>query len=74
MVMSDAGSGVEHRVETVACPVCGDNVTVTAAYRQGEAGDIHLTDFECNHKGECGVPLWDPCPLYVLYSKRRFSK
>ena len=52
---------------TVACPVFGDTVTITATYLPREGRDPLLSDFTCDALGTCGIPSWDPCPLYVTY-------
>lgn len=54
------------RVETIGCPVHGSDVTCKVSYLI-EGGVSTLVDFECNMEGMCGIPSWDPCPLYVAY-------
>ncbi|MDH3215924.1 MAG: hypothetical protein OEN01_06470 [Candidatus Krumholzibacteria bacterium] len=70
--MGDVRSPVEHRVDKVACPLCGDNVTVSATYRHSDVGHKCLVDFGCNMEMACGIPSWDPCPLYVAYLEEGF--
>jgi hypothetical protein len=52
------------RVESMSCPVCGREVTCRVSYHDRE-GKRTLTYFECAMDGLCGIPRWDPCPLYV---------
>jgi hypothetical protein len=53
--------------ETVHCPVCGHDVDVTASYKIDEKGERALAGFTCILRGRCGIPAWDPCPMYVRY-------
>ena len=62
--MNANGMGVDRDVRMVNCPVCGKNVLVSVSYRS-EDGKPALVGFECDLEGQCGIPSWDPCPLYV---------
>lgn len=65
--MTDVRYGDEHRVDTLACPVSGTTVTVSATYRRADDGKRSLVDFGCSMEGTCGISAWDPCPVYVAY-------
>lgn len=56
----------DFRVESQGCPVYGAEVTCRVGYVT-HAGERTLSRFECNMEGMCGIPSWDPCPLYVRY-------
>jgi hypothetical protein len=64
--MTDSESHDDQRVEAIKCPVYGDQVTCRASYQKVNGADV-LVDFECNMEGMCGIPSWDPCPLYVAF-------
>ncbi len=71
-----AGDGAEKKgqVDRLGCPVMGDKVTVTARYDKNETGKDTLSYFSCDHEGKCGIPDWDPCPLYVTYREKKKKK
>ena len=64
--MTGTESGNEYLVERLGCPVYGDQVTCTATYQTSPGGRT-LVDFACNMEGMCGIPSFDPCPMYVAY-------
>jgi hypothetical protein len=49
----------------MACPQYGHTVTVRAVWHESVGRRPTLSDFACNCTGMCGIPAWDPCPLYV---------
>jgi hypothetical protein len=51
----------------VDCPVYGNKVRITANYVPTDDFVPALVDFDCNVQGKCGIPSWDPCPLFVRY-------
>jgi hypothetical protein len=55
------------RTEAVDCSVFGGEVEINATYMPTTAGERSLVDFTCSLEGKCGVPSWDPCPLFVRY-------
>jgi len=57
------------RSESIHCPVCGHEVAVTASFTPKEGENAKLADFSCVLRGHCGIPEWDPCPLYVKYQE-----
>lgn len=59
----------ESQMEKRLCPVCGREVTCRVIYTV--SGERRLVDFECSTEGECGIPSWDPCPLYVDYLEQK---
>jgi hypothetical protein len=59
------------REESVHCPVCGHEVDITASYKPRSGGDTKLADFSCVLRGHCGIPEYDPCPLYVKYLEEK---
>jgi hypothetical protein len=64
--MTNAPDRDDAGVESIGCPVHGGDVTCKVKYVTKEG--VHtLVDFECNMEGMCGIPSWDPCPLYVAY-------
>jgi hypothetical protein len=63
--MTRASNPRESQVETKRCPVCGREVTCRVIYTA--SGERRLVHFECSIEGKCGIPSWDPCPLYVDY-------
>jgi hypothetical protein len=68
--MAKPESSDNRRVESLGCPVYGAEVTCKVTYHVAD-GKIDLTEFECNMEGMCGIPSWDPCPLYVSYLEAR---
>ncbi len=60
----------KRRVESLGCPVYGGEVTCKVTYHI-VGGKIDLSEFECSMEGMCGIPCWDPCPLYVTYLEGR---
>ncbi len=71
-----AGDGTEKKgkVDKLGCPVVGSKVTVTTKYGKDELGKDSLTYFSCNREGTCGIPDWDPCPLYVTARETKGKK
>jgi hypothetical protein len=67
--MTHTDSHEDARVQAINCPVYGDRVTCRAFYRNVDGADV-LVEFECNMEGMCGIPSWDPCPLYVAFLER----
>ena len=73
--MAKSKAGEEQNVQTIECPVCGNEVTFTARFKHEKGGRKHLVDFGCDMRGKCGIPDWDPCPFYVLQRENKtFSK
>ena len=72
--MAGGGSKTKTQVDKLGCPVVGGNVTVTAKYEKDKAGKDTLSYFACDHDGKCGIPDWDPCPLYVTYRESKPKK
>lgn len=64
--MKPADSRHIHEVETLMCPVCGAEVSCKVSYAVA-GGRRSLVGFECEREGRCGIPSWDPCPLYVRH-------
>ena len=62
------------KVDTLGCPVVGDNVDVTSHYEKDASGKDTLVYFGCSMEGKCGIPDWDPCPLYVTYREKKRKK
>jgi hypothetical protein len=58
---------------TVPCPVSGSVVSVCATYQEADREEPALVDFECSGEGFCGIPSWDPCPLFVQCIERRLG-
>ena len=59
-------------VRRIYCPVYGRDVTLVARWDENVQDDAQdaphnegLMDFACRSNGMCGMPSWDPCPLYV---------
>lgn len=61
---------LEPLVESMGCPVSRRDVTCRVQYVVA-AGERSLVNFECTMEGRCGIPSWDPCPLYVRYLEDR---
>lgn len=57
---------LEPLVETTGCPVSRRDVTCRVQYVAAD-GRRSLVSFQCTMEGRCGIPSWDPCPLYVRY-------
>ena len=72
--MTDAGSGKKPKVDKLGCPVMNGKVMVTAKFKPNESGEDTLVYFGCNMEGKCGIPDWDPCPLYVTYREKKHKK
>jgi hypothetical protein len=72
--MTEAKRGKKGEVDRLGCPVVGHTVTVTAKYRPSEVGEDTLSYFACTMEGNCGISLWDPCPLFVSYREKKVSK
>ncbi|MFQ5511095.1 MAG: hypothetical protein ACE5EO_04535 [Candidatus Krumholzibacteriia bacterium] len=70
--MADAGMRHERQVDTVACPVIGETVTISVTFKRAGAAKKYLVDFACDMEGACGAPAWDPCPLYITYLEKSF--
>ena len=68
--MKPSTRATDFRVESRGCPVYGAEVTCRVGYVT-HAGEHILSRFECNMEGMCGIPSWDPCPLYVRYLEQR---
>lgn len=58
------------KVSKYACPVEGCDVAVYVTYDE-KRGDATATDFRCDRQGKCGIPSFDPCPLYVDLIEKR---
>lgn len=56
--------------ERFRCPQCDLMVTVSTAFRGEDKGKAALVSFQCTMEGLCGSPLWDPCPMYVVYMEQ----
>lgn len=69
-----AGSAKKPAVDKLGCPIVKDTVTVTVKYDSDESGQDKLVYFGCNMEGKCGIPDWDPCPLYVTYRGKKRKK
>jgi hypothetical protein len=55
-------------VRRIYCPVYGRDVTLVARWDDSAHDNPQhedLLDFACRSNGMCGMPSWDPCPLYV---------
>jgi hypothetical protein len=40
-----------------------------------KTGKGRVADFACERQGTCGIPMFDPCPLYMdLVEKRGIHK
>ena len=61
------------KVSRYACPVEGCDVSVYVTYDDKD-GHATLTDFGCSRQGECGIPSYDPCPLYVDLVEKHGTK
>ena len=64
--MKSADSRRDVEVESINCPVCGADVACKVSYSAAQGRRV-LTSFECEREGRCGIPAWDPCPLYVRF-------
>jgi hypothetical protein len=62
--MKPVGRPQGAKTESYVCPVCGREVTCQIRYHTG-SGKPTLTYFECAMEGLCGIPSWDPCPVYA---------
>ncbi len=71
--MADVGTRDGRLIDTLACPVRGDKVTVSATFKQTDSGRRSLVDFGCNREGRCLITSWDPCPLYTAYLEKSFA-
>ncbi|UCH85391.1 MAG: hypothetical protein JSW50_06810 [Candidatus Latescibacterota bacterium] len=69
--MSKPKPGNETKVQKVECPVCGNEVTFTAHFKNEKGRERRLVDFGCDMQGKCGIPSWDPCPFYVLHRENK---
>lgn len=52
------------KVSRYLCPVEGCDVTVYVTFDR-ESGEETVTGFACDRQDNCGIPSFDPCPLYV---------
>lgn len=58
------------KVSRYTCPVEGCDVSVYVTY-DNENGGGTVTDFGCDRQDKCGIPSYDPCPLYVDLIEKR---
>lgn len=72
--MSDTRNDDQLWKDTIGCPVLGGAVTVWANYRHDAPGLLSLVDFSCSAEGSCGIPDWDPCPLFVRCLEREHAR
>jgi len=72
--MTDIRPEHDQRIDTVDCPVFGGLVTIRATYSYVDPRAPFLTDFACSGDVRCGIPDWDPCPLYIRYLEGNHSK
>ena len=62
------------KVSRYFCPVEGCDVMVRVTYDE-KTGRGKVADFACEQQGKCGIPMFDPCPLYMdLVEKRGIHK
>jgi hypothetical protein len=51
-------------VSRYSCPIEGCDVMVRVTY-DARTGKGKVSDLACDRQGRCGIPLFEPCPLYV---------
>lgn len=68
--MSVHKSSGKAKVSRYACPVEDCEVSVYVTYSD-ENGHATVTDFRCSRQGECHIPFFDPCPLYLDLVEKR---
>jgi len=68
--MSSLKPEVKAKVTRYTCPVEGCDVAVYATWNE-EKGRTTVTDFRCDRQGECAIPFYDPCPLYIDLVEKR---
>lgn len=72
--MAESKSKKKGRVDRMPCPVVGRSVMCTSKYKPGESGEDTLSYFACTMEGQCGITMWDPCPVFVSYLEKKNTK